>query len=179
MLPAGRRKMNSDSINWDAIFAENQSRIYRYIFSKIRHPQDAEDLCQQVFLKTYRGRDGFDPAKSAPGTWIYNIARTAVIDFFRSRKNYGSLNAIEGVENLLRDEADSPELKLLTSENQDLLAGALIRLEEQERDLIILHYFEETSLTEIARLMALPYGRVKRMHARALGQLKLMLAEII
>lgn len=171
--------MNSAAVNWDAMLAESRPRVYSYIYSRIRHPQDAEDLAQQVLLKAYRSRDRFDPAKSAPATWIYNITRTAVIDYYRTRKTHGSLDAIEGIDNLLTDGENTPELALLSNENQEALANALCRLPEQERDLIILHYSEEASLAEIARMMNLPYGRIKRLHAKALAQLKLLLSQII
>jgi len=171
--------MSSAPVCWDEVFAENHPRIFQYVYSRIRHPQDAEDLAQQVLMKAYRLRESYDPAKALPSTWIYNIARSAVIDYFRTRKSPSSLDAIEDVDKLLRDESDGPELMLLRSETQDALAAALTRMEERERDLLILHYYEELPLTEIARLMSLSYSSVKRLHARSLAQLKLLMQHIV
>lgn len=171
--------MNSATVCWDDVLAVNRPRLIQYIYSRIRHPQDAEDLTQQILMKAYRLRESYDPAKSSPSTWVYTIARSAVVDYLRTRKSPTSLDAIEGADNLLRDGGDGPELSLLRSETQDALAAALTRMEEKERDLLILHYYEELPLTEIARLMSLSYSSIKRLHARSLAQLKLLMQAVV
>ena len=72
---------------------------------------------------------------------------------------------------------DSPDMldSLIMKQEQELLADALEKLTREERDLIILHYYSEYTLLQIADLMRRPYGQIKRLHMKALQKLKLQL----
>lgn len=168
--------MNS-SVDWNSVFAECQPKLQNYLRSRINHKEDAEDLAQQVLFKAYRLRDRFDPEKSSPTTWVYIIARTALIDFYRTSKTTSSLDAADGLD-IVSINDDTPEMHLLNEEAQESLADALEQLNKKEQDLIVLRYYEGASLTDIAVLMDLPYGQVKRLHTKALHRMHFMLARL-
>jgi RNA polymerase sigma-70 factor (ECF subfamily) len=129
---------------------------------------DAEDMAQTVFLKIYTKMDSFDAEKSSLSTWIYNITRNTLIDHQRSM----SIRNHEEIPETLAD--DSPDMldSLIMEQEQERLADALEKLTKEERDLIILHYYNEHTLLEVAEMMHRPYGQIKRLHVKALKKLK-------
>ena len=152
----------------EQLYVEYQPRIFQNIFSKIQNRTDTEDLTQQVFLKVYAGWNSFDREKSSVTTWIYTIARNTVTDFYRTRHVCADIMEHED----LTGDDQEPLDALINEENLQLLANALKHLNEDERDLIILHYYSGKTLTDISRSMDLPYGKVKRLHNKVLLKLR-------
>ena len=113
----------------------------------------------------------YDADKSAVNTWIYTIARNTLIDHFRKMKPTGELD-----ENIPADTA--VESSLLSRETLSELADALRLLPQEQRDIVVLHYYQGRSLQEIAGALNLPYGTAKRAHQAALLQLRGLLGEV-
>jgi RNA polymerase sigma-70 factor (ECF subfamily) len=129
---------------------------------------DAEDMAQTVFVKVFTKLDTFDADKSALSTWIFNITRNSLIDHQRSM----SLRIHEEIPETLAD--DSPDMLdgLIMEQEQERLADALEKLTSEERDLIVLHYYNEYTLLKVAEVMRKPYGQIKRLHNKALLKLR-------
>ena len=128
-------------------------------------------MAQTVFLKVFTKLETFDASKSSLSTWIFNITRNTMIDHQRSM----TLRIHDEIPETQAD--DSPDMldNLIMEQEQELLADALEKLTRDERDLIILHYYKEYTLLQIADLMRRPYGQIKRLHMKALQKLKLQL----
>lgn len=102
-------------------------------------------------------------------TWIYTITRNTVIDYFKTNKTVCELPEIleytdEGFEDILK------------KETLEELANALERLEQRKRGLIILHYYSGYTLKQTAEKMQMSYANAKIIHAKALGELKKLMA---
>lgn len=150
------------------IYKEYYGKILAYIRSRIPHPQDAEDLCSAVFEKVLEHLDTYDAHRASTATWIYRIARNAVADYYRNRRADAALD-----ENLPAPEyADDA---LFRSETLSALADALKHLRQQERDIIILHYYTGCSLKEISERMGIPYRTVKLRKQQALERLRFLM----
>ncbi len=152
----------------ELLFTEYHDKVFGYIRSRVNSREDAEDLCQDVFLKAFRASDGFDPSKASRGTWVYSITRNTVIDFYRR-----SRTADELPEELADD--SSPDEGLLREELLDELASALEELPTELCDLLVLRYYDRLQLTEIAAKLKVSYGVVKIRHKKALSMLKVLL----
>ena len=63
---------------------ELYDKLYRYCYMKTRHPQTAEDLTQEVFLRFLRTRDVSEIKKQT--AYLYTIARNLCIDFYRTKQ---------------------------------------------------------------------------------------------
>ncbi len=147
------------------LYTEYRSRVLGYIRARVPNREDAEDLCEDVFLKVLRASGSYDGEKSAPGTWIYAITRNTVIDYFRRTRPSEELP-----EDLAED--DLPEDGLMQAELLDSLARALERLPEELTDVVVLHYYDRLPLTEIALRLGLSYGAGKLRHQKALAMLR-------
>lgn len=101
----------------------------------------------------------------------FNITRNTLIDHQRSL----STRNHEEIPTTLAD--DSPDMldNLIMEQEQERLADALEKLTKEERDLIILYYYNEYTLLKVAELMKRPYGQIKRLHMKALKKLRLCL----
>jgi len=65
------------------LYEKCMPRVFRYIYYRIGDMQQAEDLTSMVFEKALTGFGGYRPQKASMPTWLFAIARNAVIDYWR------------------------------------------------------------------------------------------------
>ena len=158
----------TDTERFDAIYREYRPKVLAYVRSHVSDPQDVEDLCSEVFRKVL---ECLDPGLgTGVSSYIYTATRNTVVDYYRTRRVHAPLP-----EELPQE--GGMEEALLNSESLERLALALRRLSDRERDVLVLHYYENNSLRETADKMALPYSVVKRAHQSALNRLRGMLPD--
>ncbi len=153
----------------EQLYTTYYDKVLRYVRARIRNEADAEDICADVFEKALRASDSYDREKASPGTWLYAIARNAVIDYFRKTR------PAEELPEDLSDDAE-PDGELLRDETLNELAGALERLPSELTDLIVLRYYDGLPLTEVALRLGMSYGTVKLRHQKALMLLRTAMA---
>ena len=148
-------------MNIEDIYKEYHDRVLNYIKGKVGNTEDAEDICSDVFLKVQNKLNDYDREKAAVSTWVYTIARNSIIDHYRTH-----WTSEEIPEELASDyEIDE---SLLNRETLEELTEALRKLSEEERLVIILHYYQNMQLKDIERETGLSYGQVKLRHNSAL-----------
>lgn len=152
----------STVLSSEEIYTEYRTKVFSYIRSRITNYYDAEDLCEDVFVKIYQKLDSFDDKKASLSTWIYNITKNTVIDFYRSHKN-----ELELKEEMFIVEEDEE----IDEDMLEQLSKALNDLDEELKDIIVLRYYHGYNLTEIAQKMNLSYGVTKLRHKEALSVL--------
>jgi RNA polymerase sigma-70 factor (ECF subfamily) len=141
----------------------------------------AEDLAQEVFLRIYRARNGYQPTAKF-STWVYRIANNLASNSRRTagrRKEVqlapadsGPLGMNPQEKVLAEKSALMPARQLDKSELQRIVIRALESLNERQRLAILLHKFEELSYAEIAEVMELSEEAVKSLLARARDNLR-------
>ncbi|MFZ3069504.1 MAG: RNA polymerase sigma factor [Anaerolineaceae bacterium] len=161
-----------------------QLRAYFYRLVNGNLP-DAEDLVQETFLRIlhYKGK--------APHTfrpWIYTVAHNLAYDFFRSahyKRELVGINAdpIEDeADYLFLPQADAAdhvlEAKLLEQVSADAIYKNLYRLPMIQREVIIMRFYGEMKLEEIAVITGCPVGTVKSRLCRGLKMYKRILEEV-
>ena len=153
------------ALDLEQVYLQYSGKVTGYLQARLHNRTVAEDLCAEVFEKALRKQEGYDPKKSAVGTWIFTITRNTLIDYYRRRKPSDELD-----ENM----ADDQELDedLLSGETLGELAAALRKLPQQMMDIVVLRYYDGKPLTEIATMMNLSYGAVKLRHQNALLMLR-------
>lgn len=149
----------------EAVYREYYPKIHRYITGKVGNPQEAEDLVSDVFLKVCQHWDTFDESKASVSTWVYTIARNAVIDFYRTHRSHAELPETLTATGSMED--DLTQRDMLSS-----LSTALEALEQRQRDIIILRYWKGMTLKDIAARMELSYTYIKVLHNEALRKLR-------
>jgi RNA polymerase sigma-70 factor, ECF subfamily len=133
----------------------------------------AEEVVQEVFTRAWRNADRYDPGRGSVRTWLYQIARHAIIDMRRRASARPALAAGEAFSEAGTD-ADAIEQAMLGWQ----VAAALERLTPEHRQMIRLAHFQGLSVREIAERCKLPVGTVKSRTWYALRSLRLVLEEM-
>ncbi|SFP65042.1 RNA polymerase sigma-70 factor, ECF subfamily [Butyrivibrio proteoclasticus] len=154
----------------EQIYTDYKDKVFAYIRNHVNSHEDAEDLCADVFVKVYDKLDTFDESKARISTWIYSITSNTVIDFYRTNHIHSE------IPEDLSDTKSSIEEDVLTQESLSELATALLKLSEEQRDIIVLRYYKGLTLQEVSKKMNLSYGITKLRHREALGKLQDILA---
>ena len=154
-----------------------QQRLYRLALRLTGNPQDAEDIVQETFLRTYHALKSYPELKVLAlrlQQWLYTIT----LNIFRNRQRKSEqpsipLDTSEGSPLLeIADASCGPEEEAYWHEWRRELEMQLDSLSERYRVTVTLYYFEELSYAEIAELLNQPVGTVKAQVHRALRQLR-------
>ena len=148
--------------------------IYRYLYTRVRHHADAEDLTEQVFLKMVDSIHRYRPRGVAFSSWLYRIAHNLLVDRYR-RAGREPMELTDQVRDV-RPHADPAALAQLSEERSRLLA-AVQRLTPDQQQVIIMRFIDNLGVDEIARLMRRRAGAIHSMQHRALASLYRFLLE--
>ena len=151
------------------VYEEFFPKIYNYIYYQINNNAICDDLVSSVFMKVVENIDKFDEQKASFSTWIYTIARNTVIDYYRKAK----------IESDIDDYVDSVKYSLsfedayreYTEDCQGSTEALMAILNEKERPVIYLRYFEGLSFTEIGSRLGKNSSTVRTLHERALKKM--------
>ena len=134
---------------------------------KVNNREDAEEITQDVFIKVFDGLKTYDKSKSAFKTWIWNIAKHAVIDYWRATKNRCLIQNIEGFvdedgsEIFVHTDNNNPHMELTNNELKSKIVAEINLLGSPYQKIAELSLLKEMSYEEIADHMELPLGTVK------------------
>jgi len=148
--------------------------IYRYLFTRVRHQADAEDLTEQVFLKMVDSIQRYRPRGVAFSSWLYRIAHNLLVDRYR-RAGREPVELSDEVRDI-RSHAD-PAALLQNSEERRLLIEAVRRLTPEQQRVITMRFIDNLDAHEIARQMRRRPGAIHSMQHRALASLYRFLLE--
>lgn len=125
-------------MDFDSIYLEYKDYIYRTCILYLKDHHLAEDCTQNVFVKVYRKQKSYK-GKSSLKTWITRICINCCRDMLRKQKEEDNLD-----ETLTEKESDHTE-QLVVSE-------AVMSLPLQFREIVILYYYREFTMKEIAEI---------------------------
>lgn len=141
-----------------SILLENYQSYYRLAFSYVHQEADAMDIVQEGAYKAMRKAGSLQEERFA-GTWVYRIMINTAKDYVKKyRQDYEVLN-----ENMMDTKAYDPDMDL---------REAVDRLPLQEKTLIILRFYEDKPLAEIAEILQENLSTVKSRLYRTLEKLR-------
>jgi RNA polymerase sigma-70 factor, ECF subfamily len=150
---------------------------YALIYRVVRDTGVAEDLVQETFLRVWNRAQGFDGERGALGPWLLAVARNRAIDYVRSAGGRMARSSFELAETEHPSAFVNFEADILSQDRARRVRGALGKLNENQRHVIELAYFEGLSQTEMAERMRQPLGTVKTWVRTALKNLREELGE--
>jgi len=164
---------------FEALVERYQKRLVGILFHMVGSREEAEDLCQEVFLRIYRARKGYRPrAKFA--TWLFTIANNLALNHLRRKGRNASVSLggasgsqpIAPVAKGLEGREGTPSAQMRQTELSDLVKEALATLNEDQKMAVLLNKFEEMSYAEIGDVMGRSPAAIKSLLARARNQLR-------
>ena len=146
---------------------ENQNRFYRLAYSYVREEQAALDVVQNAIIRALEGCYGIrNPL--AIKTWFYRIVVNESLQYLRKQQNLTTLTEDHTAGLSYTEPA--------FTEDQEAYA-AVMQLPEPMKTVIILHYYEDLTLKQIAEITDTPLSTVKTRLYSALRKLKQTLKE--
>ncbi len=163
-----------DAAAFDSLFNALGPKIYGYlVHTGACTPTDSENLLQDIWCNVWTRADRFDPALASARTWIFAMARHAMIDLKRAQKReHGALERFF-VENEDAQTVADPHAMLADGEKT---AALLDDLAPAQAQVLLMAYVEGKSHREIARELALPVGTVKSRLRLGFTHLRALLA---
>ena len=141
-----------------------------------RDKQDAEDLYQEVFMKAYKAI-GFFCLKSGFFTWLYRITVNSFYNLQRKASRIHQQKSLDPEIDSTHDIADDSIPSAANEEILDAVTNALNQLPIQQKTAFVMKHHEGLKIREIATIMNLSDGTVKRYLFRAIEKLRPMLQE--
>ena len=141
--------------------------VYGYLLSILKNHHEAEDCMQDTYLKIDAGAKDYQP-QGKPMAWVLTIARNQALMRLRHRRNAPT--------ELTDDVADTQVFSLpdavCRQEDRMVLQTVLQVLDEQERQIVMLHVTAGLKHREIAGMLGIPLPTALSKYRRALAKLK-------
>jgi len=149
------------------------SKIYHYVYYRILHKEQTEDIVSEVFIKVAENCHKFDEKKANFNTWIFTITRNTLIDYYRIKKH---LSIEDDSNNIKEPSIDFEEqCNLIEEESSRELYAALTKIDDRTRLVISLKHFEGLNNREISRRLGINESTVSTIYLRGLNKLKKIL----
>ena len=137
------------------------AKIYKYCKFNTNDEDEAQDICQETFVKAWKNIKKFDSNREnwSIQAFLFTIARNLIIDKSRKKKDLH-------INEYLEIETNENFYENIEKENNiNIVKQALSKLEEIERQIIILRYFEEMDTKQIANILGIKDGALRvRLH---------------
>lgn len=157
---------------------QHKDRLFAFILRTVRNHHDAEEVCQEAFLKAFRSLDSFDNQYRF-STWLFTIAYRVCLNSIRRRKNlFPELDLATLPTASVPADADSAQ----SEEARRLKAvvwEAVDRLSTAQRATVVLFYRQQMGCAEISEVLSLPVATVKSHLHRARARLKEILEPVV
>ncbi len=153
-----------------ALIEAHQERLFAFVWRVVRNHHDAEELCQEAFLKAFASLDDFD-TRYRFSTWLFTIAYRLSLNFLRRKRPTGGdamLATLPSADDVGQETAQSEEARRLKS----IIWTAVDDLSAPQRAAMLLFYKQEMSCQEISEVLGTPVATVKSHLHRARARLK-------
>lgn len=141
---------------------ENQERFYKIAYSYVKNEDDALDIVHDAICKALQKIDTLKNIEVVK-TWFYKILVNSAIDYIRKNNKYVSLSQEDMINEKISNDIYS-----------DIdLEQALDRLSEEYKSIIMLRYFEDMKIEEIANVLQQNINTVKTKLYKGLRRLKI------
>jgi len=150
---------------FEELVARHRDKIFARAFSMMRNEDDAVDLSQEAWVKGWQRLKQFQ-GESSFATWMTRIVINLCLDQLRRQKRHRT-ESIEGmdeesggVERQMPVVTVNPTERLERGELRKKIDGAMGKLSEEHRTVLVLHEFEEMEYKEIAKTVDCSIGTV-------------------
>lgn len=164
-----QKAQKGDQEAFGALYDHYLPRIYRFVLLKVGRREDAEDLTHHVFLSAWEHLHRYEHRGFPFSSWLYRIASNAVIDHYRTARHHQDIATVP--EETLA-ESDDTEVTVDTAIAGNRVRAALLKLEPDQQNVLIMRFIEDLSNKEIAETLGKTEGAVRVIQHRALKQLK-------
>jgi len=154
------RFQSGDKSAYEELYSTCYLPVYRFIYGITRRVEDTEDIVQETFLKVGKSIKSFKGGNAL--AWIYTIARNTMYDSFRRKRNIVEDDEILEYSATIEDKGN----------NEYDLTQLFNKLDLEERELIILKYWQGYSMKEIARIVGKKHDAIRQQMSRIIKKMR-------
>jgi RNA polymerase sigma-70 factor (ECF subfamily) len=158
------RSALGDADSFNQLIKRWERPIYALAYRVIGRVEDARDVCQETFLRAFRGLAAFK-GQAKFSSWLYRIALNLCRDWIRRERRTPVVQAPEGVDltELVSERGPVESVEDLVSRRDmsRVIARAMLLLSEEQRTAVVLKEYQGLTFQEIADLQGCPLSTVK------------------
>ncbi|MCX7612387.1 MAG: sigma-70 family RNA polymerase sigma factor [Ignavibacterium sp.] len=172
------RFLAGDEHAFKILIDKYKRKIYLTAYRLLGNHEDANDITQEVIIKTYKELKNFRK-ESSIYTWLYRITTNLSLNELKKRKirNYFDFDELD--EWLFKDEKQSPELSYRENELSNKIQEAINKLPEKQRIVFTLRYYDGLSYEEISEILGTSVGALKANYFHAVNKLQKELKNVL
>jgi RNA polymerase sigma-70 factor, ECF subfamily len=177
------RAQEGDRSAFDALVKRHEKKAYQYAFRLTRSQDDASDIVADAFVRVFSALKNFR-GQSAFGTWLYRIITNCALDHKKKDKSHRNVSldaplspGSSETERQVEDPSPGPGESAETSAREAAVQGALSKMPDYQRAMLIMYHVENLAYEEIAEALDLPLGTVKSRLNRARLALRDLLSQ--
>lgn len=155
-------KGNTDALA--QLYQLTSASVYSYALTILKNSQDAEDVLHDCFVRVYQSASGYQEQRKLLA-WILTITKHLCMDKLRERNKVSLLQDQDWRQYIDKHSGMSPEDKLV-------LSACMQQLDDDERQIVVLHAVSGFLHREIAQLMGMPLSTVASKYHRSIKKLK-------
>ena len=152
------------------VYQKYSREIYVYLYTMCRDSAVAEDICQETFLKAILS---LPDSHANVRAWLYKVARNLLINHLKKTRR----ETVSDPDADMKDPSPGPDEEVLASVRDAKLYEALTSLDGVKREIILLQYFSQIPLKDIANMTGLSHENVRVISHRAKKELKKYMEE--
>jgi len=166
-----RAKKNPEAFG--ELYDQYVDQIYRFVYSRVRSTEIAQDVTSDVFFKALRAIGRYQSTGRPFSSWLYQISANAVNDYYRSRRHHAELDEAAGVPDA------GPEISetVIRRQEAERIWIAIDRLPKQQRTAVSLKLGEDLKLAQIGVIMGKSEGAIKLLIHRGMSTLRSQLQD--
>ena len=180
------RVREGDDTSFALLLERHRGPVVNYLYRMVQNPAVSEELAQEVFLRVYRNRKGYEPAARFT-TWLYRITTNIAFNWLRDHKREKGHESLDqerpdadgdARERQVSDEAPTVEQAMVKQARLGEVRRAIEALPEKQRAAVLMHKYEELEYSRIAGALSCSESAVKSLIFRAYETLRVRLAHM-
>ena len=175
----GRMRLGDESA-LEALYARYGGLVYTLAMRIVGDPELAREVLQDTFIRSWDGRDTYDPDRGRVPWWLMGIARNRAVDLLRSRPHQARLREQGPVpaEPRVTERAGADDLSEAVA-LRNAVSKALSSLSPAQRRAIELAYYGGRTQAEVAQELGEPLGTIKSRTREAMDRLRELLRPLV
>ena len=166
--PLVLRAIRRDQDAFGELYDRHVVRVYRHIYYMVGNAAEAEDLTAQAFLRAWEAIERYQVRGAPFVSWLLRIAHNLGVSYLRAKRDSSELH--DGIVDT--KERRDPEWSYQQTAEEELVREAILKLREEQRQVIILRFIEDLDYKEVAEIIGKSVAAIRVIQHRALNSLR-------
>ncbi|PNQ85384.1 sigma-70 family RNA polymerase sigma factor [Paenibacillus polymyxa] len=169
------KMIEGDQQAFHTLYDATYKDVYRTVSFLVDHPQDREDIMNEIYMQMWTSLPNYDPSRPFH-FWLHGLVIRQVQRF--KVKSWRRFRIFERIRVFSREEHHWDQPTLRTDGTDPEISRAMHKLTDRQRTVIILRFYHDYTLEEIATLLDIPLGTVKSRYHAGLQSLRKQLGNL-